>query len=105
LVDTVDAQSLLGASIVFIDFSHETGFTPCSLSQVLRVCGFEDVKVFGERPVPYDMKSSLRAGLWWIVDKLLKCYMSVERGTGRGMWQYEKIFEPRIFAIGQKLDG
>ncbi|KPJ69230.1 MAG: hypothetical protein AMJ45_00740 [Syntrophobacter sp. DG_60] len=102
LISTVNAQSLLGASTVFVDFTHETGFTPVSLSQVMRVCKFEDVVVYGERPIPYDLRSTVRSILWWVVDKLLKMYVSVERGTGRGMWKCENIFEPRIYAIGRK---
>jgi len=103
LICTVNAQSLFGARTVFIDFTHEQGFTPISLSQVLRVCNFEDVKVYGEKPIAHDFKSAVRAGLWWGAKKMLKVYVTIERGSGRGLWKHSDIFEPRIFAVGKRL--
>jgi len=103
LICTINAQSLFGARTVFIDFTHEQGFTPISLSQVLRICNFEDVKVYGEKPIAHDFKSAVRAGLWWGANKMLKVYVTIERGSGRGLWKYFDIFEPRIFAVGKRL--
>lgn len=78
LISTLNAQCLLGAKIVFIDFTHEQGFTPSSLSQVMRVCNFQDVTVYGEKPIVHDFRSAVRAGLWWCVEKLLKAYVTIE---------------------------
>ena len=102
LISTANAQSLFGANGVFADFTHETGFTPISLAQIMRVCHFKDVKVYGEKPIPYDFVSAIRLILWLVVSKVLKAYITIERGTGRGMRKYEYIFEPRIYAIGEK---
>ncbi len=104
LISTINAQSLFGAKVVFVDFTHEQGFTQVSLSQVMRVCNFMDVKVYGEKPVVHDFRSALRAGAWWCVDKLLKAYVTIERGTGRGLWKHQDIFEPRIFTVGRKSE-
>jgi cyclopropane fatty-acyl-phospholipid synthase-like methyltransferase len=103
LISAPNAQALLGAGKVFIDFTHEQGFTPGSLSQVLCVCNFKDVKIYGEKPVVHDFKSAIRTGLWSGVKKILKFYSAIESGTGRGLWKYPVIFEPRIFAIGKKI--
>lgn len=103
LISTGNAQSLLGASIVFVNFTHETGFTPKSLSQVMRVCGFRDVSIYGEKPIAYDFKSTIRAGLWWGVEKIIKSYVTIADGTGRGLWKRNNIFEKRIFAVGKRL--
>lgn len=102
LISTPNACSLLGAGLIDIDFTHEQGFTPESLRQVLIVCKFEDVSVYGEKPITHDLKSTLRAGLWWCMKKALSFYTIIERGTGRGMWKRGDIFEPRIFAVGVK---
>jgi cyclopropane fatty-acyl-phospholipid synthase-like methyltransferase len=102
LLGTVNAQSLFGASTVFIDFTHEQGFTTGSLAQVMRVCNFKDVEVYGEKPAAHDFKSAIRCGLWWCTKKILKAYVTIERGTGRKMWKHSDIFEPRIFAVGRK---
>lgn len=104
LIATLNAQSLFGARGVFIDFTHEQGFTPGSLSQVMRTCNFEDVKVYGDGPVAYDWRSGLRTILWSLIKKLLKLYSVIEQGTGRGMRKHQNIYEPRIFAVGRKPD-
>lgn len=103
LISTINAQSLLGASIVFIDFTHEIGFTPNSLLQVMRVCGFRDVSIYGEKPIVHDFRSTIRAGLWWSVEKIIKSYVTIADGTGRGLWKRNNIFEKRIFAVGKRL--
>jgi len=105
LVSAPNAQSLFGSSTVFVDFTHELGFTPESLSQVLRVSNFEDVAIYGEKPIIYDFRSAIRAGLWWCIENILKLYMTIERGTGRGLWKRYNIFEPRMFAIGRSRTG
>ena len=104
LIATVNAQSLFGGRAVFVDFTHEQGFTPGSLSQVMRICNFKDVKVYGDGPVAYDWRSGLRTILWSLIKELLKLYSVIERGTGRRMWKHQNIYEPRIFAVGTKLD-
>ena len=105
LISAPNAQSLFGAGMVSIDFTHEQGFTPTSLAQVLRVCNFVDVEVYGERPIVYDLRSALRAGLWWHIKQIIKLYRTIELGTGRGLWRLHNIFEPRIFAEARKTNG
>lgn len=104
IVSTFNAASLFGADIVYIDFTHEIGFTPESISQVLSVCGFGDIAVYGEGPVIRDIRSTIRAFLWAIVKKLIKVYLLIERGTGRGYWKRIEIFESRMFAVGIKKE-
>lgn len=105
LIATLNTQSLFGSSMLFVDFTHEQGFTPRSLSQVLRVCDFKDVKVYGEKPIAHDFRSGVRVGLWWCITKILKTYRIIERGTGRGLSKPNYIFEPRIFATGIRFEG
>lgn len=103
LIMTVNVGApLLGPKSGFIDFTHETMFTPESLAQIMLVCGFSQVKVKGDSPIIYDFKSSLRASLWWLTTRLLKLYMVIARGTGRGLWKTNDIYEYRIYALGQK---
>ena len=105
LIATLNTQSLFGNTTLFCDFTHEQGFTPKSLSQVMRVCNFQDVVVYGEKPIVHDLRSAVRAGLWWCTKRLLKAYLTIERGTGRGMWKHDNILEPRIFAVGEKTNA
>lgn len=102
LIGTVNAASLFGAAAVYFDFTHEQGFTPSSLSQVIRICNFENVQIRGDGPVAHDIRSFLRVCLWNIMKMLLKGYLRVEAGTGRELWKQEVILEPRIIAVAEK---
>ena len=102
LIATGNAGSLFGASAVFIEYTHEQGFTPHSLSQVLRICSFADVEVYGDGPVAYDLRSAIRLALWNLVKKLLKLYLIIERGTGRGLRKRQDILESCMFAVAKK---
>lgn len=102
IVSTPNVSSLFGAGLAYIDFTHETGFTPESISQVMGICNFTDIKIYGEGPVNHDFKSSIRVFLWSIAKIIQKCYLLLERGTGRDCWNQYYIFEPRMFAVGIK---
>jgi len=102
IISTLNEMSLFGASLLHSDFTHETGFTPTSLWQVMSICNFKDIEIFGEGPVAYDFKSMARLFIWRCVKMALRLYMTIEQGTGRGIWKRRNIFEPRIFAVGIK---
>jgi SAM-dependent methyltransferase len=102
IISTANMASLYGARTAYLDFTHETGFTPQSLSQILRVCQFIDVTIIGENPIIHDFRSMFRAGLWWILVKFQRLYFYIERGTGRQLWKGQYIFTPRIFAVAKK---
>ncbi|MDD5439062.1 MAG: class I SAM-dependent methyltransferase [Candidatus Omnitrophica bacterium] len=102
VIATLNASSLFGANGMYIDFTHEVGFTPESFMHVMRVCNFEDVKTYGESPVVYDLRSGIRASLWWLMQKVVKAYLDIERGRGRNLWKRIDIFESRMFAVGRK---
>ena len=102
IIATLNAASLFGSNFIYIDFTHEVGFTPESLMQVMRLCNFMNVNVYGETPIIHDIRSFIRAVLWSIVKGIIKIYTVIERGTGRELWKNENIFEPRIFAVGKK---
>lgn len=104
LVSTENAASLFGASRIFIDFTHEWGFTPISLKQVLRVCGFAEVSLHGVGPV-HNLSSLIRVGLWKILAFGLRSFLAIESGLGRGLQKRELILEPRMFAMAKKVDA
>ncbi len=102
LIATFNSKSLFSSRLRYCDFTHEQGFTPKSLSQVLRVCGFKNIKVYGEKSVIHDVRSFIRTMLWQIVKIILKAYLIIESGTGRGLWKKDYILESRMFAVGEK---
>jgi 2-polyprenyl-3-methyl-5-hydroxy-6-metoxy-1,4-benzoquinol methylase len=104
LISTGNAFSLFGAGTVFVDFTHEVFFTPISLAQVLRACGFTDVEVHGEKVISRDLRSKMRQILWRAVSKLLLSYIYIEKGFGRKVITKDRdyILEPRMFAVAKK---
>jgi len=104
IINTENAASLFGASRVFIDFTHEQGFTPISLSQVLRVCGFNEVRIYPNSPV-HSFSSWVRVRLWKVVESILKMFLAIECGLGKGLKKRDILLEPRMFAVAQKVKG
>jgi len=101
LLNTENAASLFGSSRVFIDFTHEQGFTPISLTQVLRVCGFDSVEIYPNAPV-HSLSSWVRVQLWKVVSAVMRGFLAVECGIGKGLKKRKIILEPRIFAVAEK---
>lgn len=103
ILGTPNAASLFGSMYVNIDFTHETAYTPASLAQAMLVAGFEEIRVLGEGPLAFDLKSFVRAALWQGVKGLMKSYMAIAHGTGRGLRPGQGlILEPAFFAVGKK---
>ena len=92
--------SPFGTKIGFGDFTHETGFTPGSISQVLRAAGFEVVGVFPKEPVPHGLKSAVRWVLWKVIKQFIKFYLLVETGSaGHG------VYTQVMYAVAEKGGG
>lgn len=102
IIGTINTSSLMGAGALSVDFTHLQGFTPISLAQVLRVCGFEDIDIHGDEPVVHNFSSLCRASLWKVVKWFLKIYVTIERGSGRSLWKKHLCFEPSMFAVARK---
>lgn len=102
IITTGNVASLFGASHVYSDFTHEGGFTPRSLSQLLKTMGFNNVNITGLTPLCYDAKSRIRFCLWAILKKLILFYMDVERGSGRLHSIDRSVIEYEILGIGER---
>ena len=73
--------SPVGTTVRYSDLTHETCFTPQSIIQALRVCGFTNVRVreFGT-PIVHGPVSLVRFALWRIIRSLLHLWRLVEFG-------------------------
>ena len=87
---------------IYMDFTHEVGFNLLSLEQVLRICGFKNIEIYGDAPVAYDPRSFFRTLAWKVIKTGLRAYHIVKVGTGRGMFTNRIIFESQIFAVAKK---
>jgi 2-polyprenyl-3-methyl-5-hydroxy-6-metoxy-1,4-benzoquinol methylase len=96
LIQTPNGESPFGTKFRYWDFTHEVIFTSNSLNHVLRATGFASVAFYPAGPVPHGLKSTVRFLLWKAIELLLKFYMVVETGGGRG------IYTQNIIAVARK---
>lgn len=73
------ASPFVGA-IRYGDFTHEQAFTPNSLLQLLRSCGFSHAEFFESGPVAASFKGAVRVVLWQGIRMLLRFLNAVETG-------------------------
>lgn len=93
IFQTPNASSPFFGSVRYGDFTHELGFTPHLLGQLLERDGFVDVKQreTGPLAIGYSIKSSIRYLLWQLIRNSLCLYSIIETGSCR-----DKIFT-RVF--------
>lgn len=97
VASTPNAESLFSSRIRCSDFTHEIAFTPTSLSMVLRLSGFNDIKIFPKEPYIHGIKSLFRWILWKTIKQLIKFYLLVETGEiGYG------VYTQVIYVVGEK---
>jgi len=91
IIKIPNAQSpTLAGTVTFGDFTHETHFTPGSLTQVLKSCNFMNVKAYEAHPVPHTIVSSIRYYLWNVIRLLHTFLYAVETGVvdNSMVWSY-----------------
>jgi len=84
LVQTPNADGPFGARHRYSDFTHELSFTPSSLSQVLRIAGFNQVEYAPVEPIIHGIPSLIRWCAWKVIRSMLVAYLAVETGCVRG---------------------
>jgi SAM-dependent methyltransferase len=75
-IQVPNAESPFGARIRYGDFTHEVAFTSSSISQVLRVCGYQKILVGPVEP----WIRGYRRILWKLVQRTYKCLLYAELG-------------------------
>jgi len=97
LLRTPNADNPFHSWIRYADFTHEVTFTPRSIGQVLRACGFTGIEVYPLEPYAHGLVSAGRRILWLGVTQLIRFYLLVEQGTaGSG------VFTANLCAIARK---
>ena len=93
ILQTLNAESPWGGMHRYGDFTHETGFTPNSLSRLLTVAGFAAIEPRETGPVPwgYSMASTMRYLAWRTVRAGLTVWNLAETGN-RGGGVLTRIF-------------
>ena len=93
VLQTPNASSPFFGDVRYGDFTHELGFTPRLLSQLVSRAGFESVETRETGPVPrgYSLKSAFRSKIWWFIRKIYCFLETIETGScGQGI--YTRVF-------------
>jgi SAM-dependent methyltransferase len=97
ILQTPNADSPWGTTIRYGDFTHEICFQHNSISRLLRLCGFEQIEVREQGPVPwgYSLTASFRWAIWQCIRFGLSVYNLAETGS-----LGSRIFTRVFFATG-----
>lgn len=79
---TFNGQAPLAAQIRYGDLTHEVGYTPSSLLQLLRACGFKEVAVRGVHPCPAGIKGQIRKFMYQSVELCGRFVLTLRHGKG-----------------------
>jgi 2-polyprenyl-3-methyl-5-hydroxy-6-metoxy-1,4-benzoquinol methylase len=77
-IQVPNAESPFGSRLRYADFTHELAFTQVSISQVLRVTGFDGIQV---GPVRAGFRG-LRGLLWKVMEAFYRLMLTAELGKG-----------------------
>lgn len=98
---TPNAATLFGARDVFEDFTHEVGFTPESLTQVMQATGYTQVRMLAVQPVVGSWHGLARNGLWHLAQVFSRLALAIE---GRPLLR-PVITSASLIGIGEKSQG
>lgn len=93
ILQTPNCESVFGSMIRYNDFTHEVGFTPLSLSRLMKITGFTGIECREIGPIGsgYSLRSTLRFPIWQLIRFLLKIYNLAETGS-IGSNIYSRVF-------------
>jgi 2-polyprenyl-3-methyl-5-hydroxy-6-metoxy-1,4-benzoquinol methylase len=97
ILRTANGAGPLAGQIRYADFTHLQAFTVSSISQVLRLAGFERIRVLPEGPRVHGPASAVRWTLWQGINALLRFYLAVETGQTR-----REIFTRNLIAVAHR---
>ena len=89
-IQVPNSETPFGARLRYADFSHEVAFTSSSISQVLRVCGFDEIET---GPIRTGARGWRRL-VWRATELLYKSLLRAELGN------QEFIVTQDLFAVG-----
>jgi len=93
ILQTPNAESPFYGAIRYGDFTHEICFTPNSITRLMQLCGFQDIEVREQGPIPwgYSAMSTARFLSWQTICLGLKLWNVAETGnTGSGI--FSRVF-------------
>ncbi len=86
IIETPNGEGLFAGQVIYGDLSHLTIFSEGSLSQLLRLLGFEEIEFYETGPTPKDLKGRVRGFLWRIVRLVANSARIIESGETQRLW-------------------
>jgi len=96
IIQVPNAESPFFGRIRYGDLTHEIAFSTSSLSQLLRMTGFSEIRFFSTEPLIFGIKSFIRYILWKIIESFYKFFLFAELGRAK------RIVTQNIISIGVK---
>ncbi len=59
-----NAEGIFGGKIRYADITHEMSYTKESISQLLNIIGYKNIKVYEDKPIVHNLKSLVRRIFW-----------------------------------------
>jgi 2-polyprenyl-3-methyl-5-hydroxy-6-metoxy-1,4-benzoquinol methylase len=95
ILETPNGEGLFASQVIYGDLTHLTIFSEGSLSQLLRLIGFEKIEFYETGPVPKDLKGRVRGLLWRIIKLAANLARLVESGETQRLWTKNLICRSR----------
>jgi len=100
ILRTANGAGPLAGRTRYADFTHLQAFTISSISQVLRLTGFERIQVLPEGPRVHGPVSAARWAAWQVLNAGLRLYLAVETGQ-----MQREIFTQDLIAVAHRPSG
>jgi SAM-dependent methyltransferase len=95
IVGTPNGEGLFASQVIYGDLTHLTIFSEGSLSQLLRLIGFEKIEFYETGPVPKDLKGRVRGLLWRGIKLAANVARLIESGETQRLWTKNLICSSR----------
>ena len=98
LIQTANGAGLFPRQVIYGDLTHLTIFTPESLVQLLRPCGFTDLRFYETGPIPIRLRGRLNVAAWRMLKVLANAARRIETGKRQSIWTENFLclaFKPR----------
>jgi 2-polyprenyl-3-methyl-5-hydroxy-6-metoxy-1,4-benzoquinol methylase len=86
LVQTANGAGLFPGQVIYGDLTHMTIFTPQTLAQLLRPCGFAAFTFYETGPIPLRLRGKLDVAVWCAIKAAVNLVRYVETGKRQTIW-------------------
>lgn len=86
LLQTPNGQGLFPGQVIYGDLTHMTIFAQDSLSHILTLSGFHDIRFAETGPAPDTLEGKLRTVLWRLVRAVIRIVRQIEAKNSSRLW-------------------